>query len=84
MTGRPVDDLTIVLEALRRAQAKIAFYREPGNGNVQRAFDELVDILDDEAAVRAVQRLQASSPSTVPEEGAASAEHALHRALPGS
>jgi hypothetical protein len=76
-------DLQIVLQAMRRAQAKIAFYLEPGNGDPQKAFAELAAILDDAEVGRAVQALQSSGPSLAP-DSVAEAERALHRALPGS
>ena len=36
------DELSIILEAMRRAQAKVAFYLEPGNRNAEKAFKEIV------------------------------------------
>ena len=77
------NELRIVLEAMRRAQAKIAFYLEPGNGNPQKAFSELVDVLDAEDVVAAMRALQSGDPKLVP-DSLVEAEQALHKALPGS
>jgi hypothetical protein len=50
------DDVVIVLEAIRRAQAKVAFYLEPGRH--QRAgLQELAEILEDELLLRAMRAL---------------------------
>ena len=59
-----------------------------GNGNAQKAFDELVAILDDKFVVNAVDALQPYScpshePHIVPQD-VVEAEQALHKALPGS
>jgi hypothetical protein len=68
------DQLTIVLESMRRAQAKVAFYLEPGNSNPTKAFKELVDILDDPELMSAMQVLYAPtrapsvSPDFIPEQ----------------
>jgi hypothetical protein len=63
------DDLTIVLEAMRRAQAKVAFYLEPGNRNAEKAFREIAQVLDDREVMRAMQALHgtAHAPSVSPE-----------------
>jgi hypothetical protein len=55
---------TIVLEAMRRAQAKIAFYLEPGNRNAEKAFKEIAQILDDRELMNAMKSL--SSPMQAP------------------
>ena len=68
------DQLTIVLEAMRRAQAKVAFYLEPGNSNPTKAFKELVDILDNHEVMSAMKALYAPtqapsvSPDFIPEQ----------------
>ncbi len=77
------DHLNVVLEAMRRAQAKVAFYLEPGNGNAQQAFGELVAILEAEEVMRAMRALQSGAPSVVP-DNVVQAERALHKALAGS
>ena len=63
------DQLTIVLEAMRRAQAKVAFYLEPGNRNAELAFKEIAAILDDPQLMEAVRLLNAptSAPSVSPD-----------------
>jgi hypothetical protein len=68
------DELTIVLEAMRRAQAKVAFYLEPGNRNAEKAFKEIAQILDDRELMNAMTSLYAPtqapsvSPDWVPEQ----------------
>ena len=57
------DQLTVVLEAMRRAQAKVAFYLEPGNRNSEKAFKEIAQILDDRELMNAMQSLYASTPA---------------------
>ena len=63
------DELTIVLEAMRRAQAKVAFYLEPGNRNAERAFKEIAQILDDRDVMNAMKSLYipTQSPSVSPD-----------------
>jgi hypothetical protein len=63
------DELTIVLEAMRRAQAKIAFYLEPGNRNAEKAFREIARILDDPELMNAMKSLHGSThaPSVSPD-----------------
>ena len=63
------DQLTIVLEAMRRAQAKVAFYLEPGNRNAEKAFKEIAQILDDRELMNALKSLYAptSAPSVSPD-----------------
>jgi hypothetical protein len=62
------DHIATVIEAVRRAQAKIAFYSEPGHTDARRAFTELTAILEDRAVVRAMRLLSApGSPSLVPD-----------------
>jgi hypothetical protein len=69
------DELSIVLEAMRRVQAKVAFYLEPGNRNAEKAFKEIAQILDDREVMHAMQSLyggpQAPSvlPDWIPEDG---------------
>ncbi len=66
--------LAIVLEAMRRAQAKVAFYLEPGNRNAEKAFKEIAQILDDREVTNAMNSLRAPmqapsvSPDFVPEQ----------------
>ena len=68
------DQLTIVLEAMRRAQAKIAFYLEPGNRNAEKAFREITQILDDRDVMNAMKSLYVPtvapsvSPDFIPEQ----------------
>ena len=57
------DQLTIVLEAMRRAQAKVAFYLEPGNRNAEKAFKEIAKILDDREVMDAMKFLPAPTPA---------------------
>lgn len=57
------DELTIVLEAMRRAQAKVAFYLEPGNRNAEKAFKEIAQILDDRDVMNAMKSLYTPTPS---------------------
>jgi hypothetical protein len=57
------EELTIVLEAMRRAQAKVAFYLEPGNRNAEKAFREIARILDDPELMTAMQALHGSTPA---------------------
>jgi hypothetical protein len=57
------DRLTVVLEAMRRAHAKVAFYLEPGNRNAEKAFKEIAQILDDRELMNAMQSLYASTPA---------------------
>jgi hypothetical protein len=63
------DQRTIVLEAVRRAQAKIAFYLEPGNRNAEKAFKEIAQILDDREVMSAMKSLSAptQAPSVSPD-----------------
>ena len=63
------DEMAVVLEAMRRAQAKIAFYLEPGNRDPERAFKEIAQILDDRELMSAMQSLYrpTQSPSVSPE-----------------
>jgi hypothetical protein len=63
------DELTIVLEAMRRAQAKIAFYLEPGNRNAEKAFQEIAEILDDPELMNAMKYVHGTThaPSVSPE-----------------
>jgi len=51
------DELAVVLEAMRRAQAKVAFYLEPGNRDPERAFKEMAQILDDPELMNAMRSL---------------------------
>ena len=51
------EELIIVLEAMRRAQAKVAFYLEPGNRNAEKAFREITQILDDRDVMNAMKSL---------------------------
>jgi hypothetical protein len=62
-------ELTIVLEAMRRAQAKVAFYLEPGNRNAEKAFREIAQILDDRDVMKAMKSLYAPTvaPSVSPD-----------------
>jgi hypothetical protein len=71
------DELAVVLEAMRRAQAKIAFYLEPGNRDPERAFKEIAQILDDPELMNAMRSLHrpTQSPSVSPELDA-DGEHA--------
>ena len=57
------DEFLIVLEAMRRVQAKAAFYLEPGNRNAEKAFKEIAQILDDRELMNAMQSLYASTPA---------------------
>ena len=62
------DHIATVIEAVRRAQAKIAFYSEPGHADDRKAFTELTGILEDRAVVRAMRLLSAhGGPSLVPD-----------------
>jgi hypothetical protein len=63
------EELTIVLEAMRRAQAKVAFYLEPGNRNAEKAFGEITQILDDRDVMNAMKSLYAPTvaPSVSPD-----------------
>jgi hypothetical protein len=63
------DELTIVLEAMRRAQAKVAFYLEPGNRNAEKAFKEIAQILDNRDLMNAMMSLYTptQSPSVSPD-----------------
>ena len=63
------DEMAVVLEAMRRAQAKIAFYLEPGNRDPERAFKEIAQILDERELMSAMQSLHrpTQSPSVSPE-----------------
>jgi hypothetical protein len=63
------DEFTIVLEAMRRAQAKVAFYLEPGNHNAEKAFREIAQILDDRELMNAMQSLYRAcqAPSVSPD-----------------
>lgn len=65
------DQLLIVLEAMRRAQAKVAFYLEPGNRNPEKAFREIAQILDDRELMQAMQTLYGPmvAPSMSPDVG---------------
>jgi hypothetical protein len=63
------DEFLIVLEAMRRVQAKAAFYLEPGNRNAEKAFQEIARILDDPELMTAMQSLHGSThaPSVSPD-----------------
>jgi hypothetical protein len=63
------DELAVILEAVRRAQAKVAFYLEPGNRDPERAFKEIAQILDDRELMNAMRSLYrpTQSPSVSPE-----------------
>jgi hypothetical protein len=63
------DKITTVLEAMRRAQAKVAFYSEPGNRNAEKAFREIAGILDNHELLDAMRSLYAptSAPSVSPD-----------------
>ena len=75
------DQLHIVLEAMRRAQAKVAFYLEPDNRNPEKAFREIAQILDDRELMRAMQTLYAPtvSPSMSPDVGVGQEDTELSR-----
>jgi hypothetical protein len=62
------DHIATVVEAVRRAQAKIAFYSEPGHADDRKAFTELAAILEDKEVMSAMLSLSASGgPSLVPD-----------------
>ena len=63
------EELILVLEAMRRAQAKVAFYLEPGNRNADKAFREITQILDDRDVMNAMKSLYAPTvaPSVSPD-----------------
>jgi hypothetical protein len=63
------DELAVVLEAVRRAQAKVAFYLEPGNRDLERAFREIAEVLDNRELMNAMQSLYrpTQSPSVSPD-----------------
>ena len=77
--------LNVVLEALRRTQAKISFYSEPGNRNDRKALGEIAAIVEDKDVVEAMRLLRRpdQAPSVAP-TGVLKAEARLHKALPGS
>ncbi len=62
------DDVAIVVEAVRRAQAKLAFYLEPGR-NQRKGLQELAEILEDELLLHALRALShgQSSVALVPD-----------------
>jgi hypothetical protein len=49
-------DVAILVEALRRAQAKVAFYLEPGRDQ-SKGLQELAAILEDKPLLRAMRGL---------------------------
>jgi hypothetical protein len=79
------DQLTVVLAALRQAQAKVSFYSEPGNRDYRRAFDEIATVLEGKDVVEAMRELCAADeiPSRA-SRNMVEAEEKLHKALPGS
>ena len=75
------DELTTVLEGMRRAQAKVAFYLEPGNRNPEKAFREIAQILDDRELMQAMQTLYEPmvAPSMSPDVGMGQEDSELSR-----
>jgi hypothetical protein len=63
------DQLTTMMEAVRRAQALLADYMEPGEHNAEVTIARLVGILGHRDVKRAMRRRysDAESPSLVPE-----------------
>jgi hypothetical protein len=62
------DHIATLIEAVRRAQAKIAFYSEPGHADDRKAFTELAAIVEDREVVRAMRLLSPpGGPSLVPD-----------------
>ena len=63
------DQLTTVMEAVRRAQAVLAEYIEPGERNPEVTIAKLVGILANRDVVRAMRSLypDVESPSISPE-----------------
>jgi hypothetical protein len=62
------DHIATLVEAVRRAQAKIAFYSEPGHADDRKALAELAAILEDREVVSAIRLLSApGGPSLVPD-----------------
>jgi hypothetical protein len=60
--------IATLVEAVRRAQAKIAFYSEPGHADDRKAFTELAAILEDREVVSAMRLLSVpGGPSLVPD-----------------
>jgi hypothetical protein len=61
------EPLRVVLEALRRVQAKVSFYAEPGNRNAHRALLEITAVVEDGAVVEAIKELS-DAPALVPDK----------------
>ena len=53
-----------VADAVVEAQAILARYVEPGPRNCEQTISKLLDVLDDEAVVQAVEGLKMEKPTT--------------------
>ena len=83
-------DLLIILDAVKRAQAELSAYLQPGDRNAELTIAKLTGILQHRDLARAIDAIypriespSVESPSVAP-YNSAEAEAMLHGALPGS
>ena len=78
-------DLLIILDAVKRAQAELSAYLQPGDRNAELTIAKLTGILQHRDLVRALDAIypKIESPIVAPHDSA-EAEAMLHEALPGS
>jgi hypothetical protein len=78
-------DLLIILDAVKRAQAELSAYLQPGDRNAELTIAKLTGILQHRDVVRAMDAIypKLESPSVAPRD-ATEAEAMLHDALSGS
>ena len=88
-------DLLIILDAVKRAQAELSAYLQPGDRNAELTIAKLTGILQHRDLMRAIDVIypRIGSPSlespslessSVAPHNSAAAEAMLHEALPGS
>ncbi len=78
-------DLSIIIEAVKRAQAELSTYLQPGDRNAELTIAKLTGILQHRDVTRAIDAIypKLESPSVAPGDPP-EAEAMLHEALPGS
>ena len=78
-------DLLIILDAVKRAQAELSAYLQPGDRNAELTIARLTGILQHRDVIRAIDAIYSKfeTPSVAPPEST-EAEAMLHEALSGS
>jgi hypothetical protein len=78
-------DVLIIIDAVKRAQAELSAYLQPGDRNAELTIAKLTGILQHRDVIRAMDAIypKLESPSVAPSDSA-EVEAVLHEALPGS